>query len=278
HAAYNALVKTSRDKVLFYWSMYAAASAIILLTALWLPTEFTVPDRPVIWVHAFLAASFYTLYHLATGVAYSADGGDLSLSYPLSTTGPLYIPLLAYLFLGEIASSQTLIGIGVVFAGAFLIQLRRSGVAKIRRTLRIDGRAARYALLAGFLYSFGAVVDKQGVIASNFFVFTSYVIVFMFLMLTAATLTDPNRRARCLEVLRTTPGTALCGGFLLYGSFYLYRYGLEISDVSQAASIRQVGALFGVLIGVRMLGEPYGLLRLVAAGVIVMGVVLIKTG
>jgi uncharacterized membrane protein len=277
HAAYNALVKTSDQKVIFYWSMYSAAVFLILVLAPMLPPQYVVPEDPALLFYAGLSALFYTLYHLATGKAYASEGGDLSLSYPLSTTAPLYIPVLAYLFFHEIISTQALYGILILFIGAYGIQLRL-GAADAPRRLNRNRQAVRYALLAGFLYSFGAIADKKGVMQANFYVFTSYVILLMFLMLTLTVLADPALRRRWFDAYRSAPGLVLLSGAILYASFFLYRYALETTRVSHAASVRQVSALFAVLIGVRLLGEPYGMLRLAATLVIIAGVVLIKTG
>ena len=70
----------------------------------------------------------------------------------------------------------------------------------------------------------------------------------------------------------------LLGGALLFFSSISYRYGLEISDVSYAAGVRQTATLFGVLMGVFLLKESYGLLRFFASLVIALGIALIKMG
>ena len=43
---------------------------------------------------------------------------DVSIAYPLTTTGPLYIPLWAYVFLGERLTPLGAAGIVVTFAGS----------------------------------------------------------------------------------------------------------------------------------------------------------------
>ena len=278
HASYNALVKTSDHKVIFYWSIYASATAYLLLTAPFLPLSSLLLPYSFVYFLAFLSALFYTLYNLATGRAYSSTGGDLSLSYPLSTTSPLYLPILAYLLFGEVVSVMALVGIMVVFGGASLIQLRPGANRLFALRNALSDPSVSYALLAGFLYSFGAIVDKKGVGDSNFYTFTQWVIFLMFVLLSLAIAINREHRRNWFSAFRDAPARVAAGGILLYSSFFLFRYGLATSSVAQAASVRQASSLFAVLIGVRLLAEPYGRLRLAATAIIVAGIILIKAG
>ena len=278
HASYNALVKTSDHKVIFYWSIYASATAYLFLTAPFLPLSSLLLPHSFVYFLAFLSALFYTLYNLATGRAYSSTGGDLSLSYPLSTTSPLYLPILAYLLFGEVVSVMALVGIMVVFSGASLIQLRPGANRLFALRNALSDPSVSYALLAGFLYSFGAIADKKGVGDSNFYTFTQWVIFLMFALLSLAIAINREHRRNWSSAFRDAPARVAAGGFLLYASFFLFRYGLATSSVAQAASVRQASSLFAVLIGVRLLAEPYGRLRLAATAIIVAGIIFIKAG
>jgi drug/metabolite transporter (DMT)-like permease len=63
---------------------------------------------------------------------------------------------------------------------------------------------------------------------------------------------------------------------ILLASILTYRYGLKVTEVSYATSVRQVNALFGVLLGIFIFRERLGGLRVAAAGVMVVGVAVIK--
>lgn len=278
HASYNALVKTSVRKVTFYWSIYASATVYLLLTAPFLPRTYLVLPHLSLYFLAFLSALFYTLYNLATARAYSSHGGDLSLSYPLSTTSPLYLPLLTYLLFGEVVSITSLAGIAVVFGGACLIQFKPGANRSLTLKHAIRDPSVSYALLAGFLYSFGAIADKKGVVDSNFYAFTQWVILLMLGLLSLAIAVNREHRRNWLSAFQEAPAHVAAGGFLLCASFFLFRYGLDTTSVAQATSVRQISSFFAVVIGVRLLAEPYGRRRLVATAVIIAGIVLIKTG
>jgi drug/metabolite transporter (DMT)-like permease len=262
HAAYSAFVKTSENKTVFIWSMYSFAVIILLAVSPFLSRDFLIPDHKAVILYAALSAFFFTFYNLFAGKAYSSEEGDLSLSYPLSTTAPIYIPVWAYFSLGENISIQALLGISVVVIGTYLIQLN-SSLSHLRlRKVSFGNRAVRYALLAGFLYSFGAIC----------------VIVLMFLYFTGVVLGSRKLRLRMFDSYRNSPFKVMLSGAVLYLSFYLFRYALGIAKVSYAASVRQIAALFGVLLGIYILNEPYGPLRLISTIFIVLGIILIKLG
>jgi drug/metabolite transporter (DMT)-like permease len=278
HASYNFLVKTSNNKTIFIWSMYSFALVIVLTVSPFLPREFLIPGNGTILLYAALSAFFFTFYNIFAGKAYSAEKGDLSVSYPLSTTAPVYIPIWAHFVLGETISLQAISGILTVVMGTYLIQLN-SSIAHFRlKKISFRNKAVRYALFAGFLYSFGAIADKIGVMRSNFFVFTSCVILLMFSYFTAVVLSSSRLRADLFQSYRTSPFRVMLSGVALYISFYLFRYALSITEVSYAASVRQVASLFGVFLGIYILKEPYGRIRLIATLFIILGIVLITLG
>ncbi len=279
HASYNFLVKTSTNKTIFIWSMYSFALVIVLAVGLFLPKEFLIPGNGAVLFYAALSAFFFTFYNLFAGKAYSSEEGDLSISYPLSTTAPIYIPVWAYFGLHETISLQAILGILIVVVGTYLIQLNSSSITHLRLgRISFKNKAVRYALFAGFLYSFGAIADKIGVMRSNFFVFTSCVIVLMFLYFTTVVLSSRSLRSDLLQSYRNSPFKVMLSGVVLYLSFYLFRYALSITEVTYAASVRQVASLFGVFLGIYLLKEPYGRTRLISTLFIVLGIVLIKLG
>jgi len=275
HALYNSLIKTSRHPLVFLWSMFSFAVAVLLVLGLvFAPAAFR--PGPGVFLFAAVASVFYTLYQSFTGLSYGAGRGDLSVSYPLTATGPVYIPLLAYAFIGETVSLQALAGIVTVVVGSVLIQLR-APLGKIRRAgIDLRNVSVRFALLAGFFYSFGSIADKAGISRSDYVTFTSWIVGFMFGWFSLQVLLVPGLRRQMLRCYRLEfPRVALAGLFLL-ASFYLYRHALALTKVSYAASVRMVSVLFAVLIGVLFLKEPYGPLRIVAGLIIIAGVVLIS--
>ena len=277
HSGYNLLIKVSDEKTLYMWSIFSVA-----VTAGWVVGCLMVPGfleiKPAVLLFAALSAAFFTSYHLSAARAYAADEGDLSMSYPLTTLAPIFIPFWAYMILGDSFTVKVIAGIIIATVGTYLIQLK-FGQKRVRfRSLGLESEAVRFALLASFLYSFGGISDKIGVSQKGFYMFTVWLMTMIFIYFTSVVLLNKRIRNRALHCYRNYPLRVLLGGFLLFFSNISYRFGLEATDVSYAAGVRQSATLFAVLMGVFLLKEPYGLFRFIAGLIIALGIVLIKIG
>jgi drug/metabolite transporter (DMT)-like permease len=275
HALWNLLVKRSRHKTVFIWWMFISSTLLFTATLPLLPGPFPLPDRTTLLLGA--GGSFcFVLYHLFNGRAYRS--GDLSLTYPLSQTSMLYVPLWGIWLLGERLSLTGSWGILLVAAGAGAVQMRKLTLGELLRPFRNLGDASvQAALAAGFAYSLGAVADKSGVERYSPLYFT-YILVLFMLILLSANLLRPRYRPHILAEWRENRLLILASGPIMMGSFLTFRYGLSLSPMSYAVPVRQVSVLAGVLIGVVCLGEPCGRVRLLAAALIISGVFLIRLG
>jgi len=275
HAGWNLILKTSRRKLAF--NVFMHGSAIAIFSAWWIASHggIPIPRGPVLLL-ALGGGFFFSLYHMCLTAAY--ERVDVSLAYPLTTTGPLYIPLWAYLFLGERLSAPGLAGIFVVAVGAYLLQMQEiswAGLAFPLRNIRLPG--VLLALSAGVFYSVGAIVDKLGVTVADVFLYTYYLDIVLFLFLLANALLTTSR-THFLEEVRRHWARGMIAGAVLFASFLLYRIGLQMSKVSYATSARQASAIVGVLGGIVLFRERFGRIRLIGAALIVIGVICIKLG
>lgn len=275
HAAWNLILKTARHKLAF--NVFMHASAIAIFSVCWILWQGSIPAPPAPVLFLALAGGFFfSLYHACLTASY--ERVDVSLAYPLTTTGPLYIPLWAYVFLGERLSPLGGAGIVVVFLGAYILQMREAswtGLSFPLRNLRLPG--VLLALSAGVFYSVGAIVDKRGVTVGDVFVYTYYLDIALFLFLLANALVTTDR-AHFLVEFRARWGWCLAAGLVLFLSFTTYRVGLQMAKVSYAVSVRQASAILGVLGGILLFRERFGKIRMVGAGLIAAGVVCIRLG
>ncbi len=277
HSSYNFMFKQSRDKLLFLWSMFSVSILIMTTIGAICGRQYIYPDIKIFILSA-VSALFFTLYQIYTGKAYSLSGGDLSLTYPLSITGPMYIPFLAFIFIGEKISAVTFLGILTAMFGAYAIQLNTSLRNFKLKKLDLSKKHIRYAAFAGFIYSFGAVIDKIGVGNDRFFLYTYWVIIFMFTYMTLNILLKSNLRNKIFKCYKNVPFKVLLSAILLTLSFLSYRYAMQTTSISATAGARQISSLFGVLAGIFVLKESYGAMRFIAALLIVIGIILIKIG
>jgi drug/metabolite transporter (DMT)-like permease len=275
HALWNLLVKQSHDKTIFIWWMFL--SSFSLMSLFMFGSGFGLPElstRSLLLASA--AACCFVLYHWFTGLAYRE--GDLSMTYPLAQTSMLYVPVWGVLLLGETISPFGMFGILLIVLGAYCIQLRQlSSLELLRPFSQLGSRSVQAALLAGFVYSIGAIIDKTGVDDYSAYHFT-YVLVFFMLCIMTLNLLRPNYRGRVLLEWQNNRKLVLCSGPVMLASFLSFRYGLQLAPVSYAVPVRQVSLLIGVLIGLLFLGESCGRIRLASSGLILIGVICVWHG
>lgn len=275
HALWNLLVKRSRDKTVFIWWMFLVAGALLNIAHLLDVRPFPAPS-PKMLLLAMGGGLCFVLYHLFCGRAYR--GGDLSLTYPLTQTSMLYVPLWGFFYFQEPLSTAGIAGILLVAFGTYCIQFRSfCGAEMLRPFLCLGNGSVQAALAAGFIYSFGAVIDKQGVSEYSPLHFTYVLVMFMFLFM-SLNLMRPRYRGRVLEEWRLNRTQVLISGPVMMGSFLSFRYGLQLTPLSYALPLRQLSLLFGVSIGVLFLRERCGAIRLASVLIILLGIFFIRLG
>lgn len=275
HALYNLIIKQSRNKNVFIWWMFFCSTALFTALMPFLPGAFIRPDAGIALLVA-AGAFCFVLYHLFTGRAYQS--GDLSLSYPLTQTSMVYVPLWGVLMLGEQLSRPGLWGVMVVFTGGYLLQMRRLSMQELLRPFgSLVEPSVQAALAAGFVYSLGAIVDKIGVTSYPPLYFT-YLLVVSMLALMTLNILRPCHRSQIISEWRVNRVLILTGGPLMMASFISFRYGLALSPMSYAVPVRQSSIVAGVLIGALILGESCGRIRFAASLLILAGICLIRFG
>lgn len=253
-------------------------SAITLFSFLFLIVRGAIPLPSLHFFLFTLAAGFFFfLYHLCLTVSYETT--DVSLAYPLTTTGPLYIPLWAYIFLGEHLSWMGGVGIIFVVSGAYTIQMKQISLKGLFEPLvHLKNPGVCLALAAGFFYSIGAVVDKKTVTGNDVFIYTYYLDIVLVSFLILNNFLGGGEKTDFLSEFKESWMKILLAGTILFGSFLTYRLGLKVAKVSYAASTRQVSTIFGVLVGLFLFREAFGKIRLTGASLITIGIILIKFG
>jgi uncharacterized membrane protein len=272
HALWNFLLKRSADKLVFMW--WALVISGVFLTALWLPVRTgwgRIP--PLGWLCLTGSTLFHGFYLVALTRAYGE--GDLSIVYPLVRSAPVLVVIWAALFLGERFTSLGLAGIAAATAGVYLLQRcddpARGSVFSLQTLRR---RPARLALLGALLLSLGSVIDKVGVGLVHPFL---YAVLFVDMMVLFFAIVVLGRRSRqgLLAQWSVHRRRLVVSGTLGVPSYALVLLAMSLSQVGYVLVVRQLSVVFGVLLGILMLRERCGALRLTAAAMICAGVVMI---
>lgn len=275
HVLWNSVLKTCKDKISAIFLMMCVT--VVGLTAFLLLFH----DTPFLFVPsamytALAAGFFFFLYQYF--VALSLERGDLTLVYPLTVTGPVYIVFWSYLFLNESISPAGAAGIALIIYGAVSIQ--RGGFLirpRFKKGPKTTNAGVLTALAASFFYSFGAVADKLGVMTGDTFIYTFHLSFYMLIFHLVRVIWQ-RQTLQVISEMKYNPKSILLGGIIMLLSFITFRLGLEEAQASYASALRQVSTLFGICIGFLFFKERVGLSRILSSILIVAGAILIKIG
>jgi drug/metabolite transporter (DMT)-like permease len=216
----------------------------------------------IVWLIAASVAMW--AYHALLIQGYQA--ADLSFVYPLARgIAPLLLTALAFAAIGERITA-------VQFAGVLAISL---GVI----TLGVLGRGGKAGLLyAGLIgtsiaaYSF---LSGAGVRISNdllgFSALLETVTGFGILAYAAAT----RRRLLAPSLVKIWP-TGLLSGVISVAGYLAFLIAANFLPIGPVSAMRECSALFGVLIGVLVMKEPFGTFRIAGAVLMTGGIILLS--
>ncbi len=272
HSSWNLLLKRSSDKEVFVWWLLVAGS--ILLAPLGGILLWQNPIGQSGWWLVLTTIVLHILYFVLLGRGYTQ--GDLSLVYPIARgVGPMLIPMLAVIILGENIELPAIIGVAAIVLGIYTISWWGNFHQLIGQPLAIlKNPGTRYAILTGLTITCYALVDKKGVAHVQPFLYMYLMTLGSAAGLAPYVLGKQGWKAAQLE-LRINSLPIIVAGLLTYLAYGLVLTAFSWSRVSYVAPAREVGIVFGVLMGVFILKEPFGRGRLIGSSVIVLGLVLI---
>jgi drug/metabolite transporter (DMT)-like permease len=163
----------------------------------------------------------------------------------------------------------------VIVAGIYTVSWWGNFRHLVRRPLAfLTSGGTRYAFLTGLTITVYALIDKRGVAHVHPFLY-------MYLMMLGSALgLAPYMLRKLGWPLILREGQANLIGIAAAGLLTFLAYGLvltafSLSRVSYVAPAREIGIVFGVLMGVFILKEPFGGGRLFGSSLIVLGLALI---
>ena len=272
HASWNALLKADRSDRLATFGVIMTTGTLMGVCA--------VPFLP--WPEAaawkYLAASIiiHVAYYTFLLKAYSY--GDLSHTYPIARgMGPLLVAMVSGQLIGEHLRLQDLAGVVMLTCGlvALAMPLKVAALSPGGR----HGLATLFAVLtgvtiAGYIIADGLGVRAAGSTFEHRIAYIAWLCVLEgpWLLVLAFALRPQSVRAH----LRLNWWKGVIGGLIANTGYGVAIYALVLGPMAHVAALRETSVLFGALIGTLLLGEPFGLRRVAAAGVIVMGLILMN--
>lgn len=280
HVLWNSCLKKCKDKPTAVFLMMTVTVCCFAtgIISFYPVKELFVPSAIVT---ALGAGFFFFLYQYFVALAY--EKGDLTLVYPLTVTGPVYIVIWSYFLIGEHITLTGAVGIVLIIYGAVTIQSGNFMIFSNMATIFEEKKSSLtesgiiFALAAAFFYSFGAVADKMGVMSGNITIYTFHLSIYMTLFHLLRIISQCHISHIVTEI-KLNPIAIILGGIVMLFSFITFRIGLQDALASYASALRQVSTLFGILIGFFIFRERINIRRVISSLIIVAGAVLIKLG
>jgi uncharacterized membrane protein len=269
HATWNLLAKRASGGAAFVW-LFTTCSAVFYAP---LAVGAVLVLRPTIGAVELLfivgTAVLHLAYYLLLQRGYRV--GDLSFVYPLARgTGPILATVGAIAILGERPSALALVGAALVATGIIILIGRLSHDRHLRE-------AMLFALATGALIAAYTLWDKYAVSSLSIPpLLLNWANDFGRALLLTPVIR--GRRDQIKEVWRTHRPEVLGVAILSPVAYVLILVALTFSPASYVAPAREVGILFGAMLGIRYLYEAHWQRRLIGASAIVAGVVALAIG
>jgi drug/metabolite transporter (DMT)-like permease len=271
HATWNFLAKRVGGGPPFLW-LFALLSAVIYLP---LAVLIIVIQKPFFGVSELMviigSSLIHLLYFLTLQKGYQV--GDLSVVYPLARgTGPTLSTLAAVLFLGERPSYVAMSGALFVVIGVFLLA-GGEGFSVKKGLVKGVG----FGVLTGMLIASYTLWDKHAV--SRLFIppllmdYCSTLGRILFLSPVAL-----HRRNEVLKIWSSHKWETIGVAALNPLSYILVLTALVKTPVSYIAPLREMSILIGTVMGARLLAEEGARKRLLAAGMMLLGISALAIG
>jgi len=237
-----------------------------------------------LWVIILFSGIIHAIYILALSTAY--EKGEISYVYPIVRSAPAFVPIAAFILLGEKVSIYG--GIGITIVVCCIITLLLQGRLQkddsiIKVFFRKENAWAFVTLGTVVIYS---IVDKAGMLALHqveelpariqavlyFFLETTicYLIYWVFMLKSQKEIQWSVWKHEWLRIVLAAFGTMT--------SYTLILHVMKTEKLSYIVTLRQSSVLFAVFIGWFYFREPYFRLRLLISLFMIFGFYLVANG
>ena len=262
HAVWNALVKSSADRLieLTALNLAAGAAALVLLPFVGLPGSESVP---------FLLGTtlVHTAYYALLLLSYARGG--LSLVYPVARgSSPIFVAAVSGIVLGETLGTMQWLGVALIAAS--ITSLAFSGGVR-----SLSSQAIGFSLATGVSIATYTLIDGAGARVSTS---ASSYIVCLFVLNAFPLLVAPflMRRGVALERFRAQWKTAALGGVLSFVAYGLAIWAMTRGTIALVSAVRETSVVLAAVIGAKFLHEPFGRWRVVASVGVATGIIVLR--
>lgn len=264
HAGWNALIKVGLDP-LSTTTLISVGSGIVALAL----SPFVGAPAWAAWPWLAASVAIHLVYFAALIESYRT--GDLGQVYPIARgSAPLMTAAITSIFVGEKLSVLGWAGIVALVAGVLLLSARGG-----RHLAEIDRRAIGFALFTALTICAYSVVDGIGArLSANPNAYSVWLFIGIAVVMVPYALYRDGRDV--VPAMHRFWLRGFAGGALQVFSYGIAIWAMTVAPIAIVATLRETSVLFGAAIAVVVLKEPLRAARVLAACLIVCGLILIR--
>ena len=264
HAGWNALIKVGLDP-LSTTTLISIGSGIVALAF----APLVGMPASEAWPWLFASVVIHLVYFASLIESYRT--GDLGQVYPIARgSAPLMTAAVTSIFVGEKLSALGWTGIVALVTGVLLLSARGG-----RHLAEIDRRAIGFALFTALTICAYSVVDGIGArLSANPNGYSVWLFIGIAGVMVPYALYRDGRDV--IPAMQRFWMRGFAGGALQVLSYGIAIWAMTAAPIAIVATLRETSVLFGAAIAVVVLKEPLRAVRVMAACLIVCGLILIR--
>lgn len=271
HAYWNYLIKCSQNKHVFTALSKFAEISIFSIPAIYFfrTTDFKIEFLLLVAVAAII--TFLNYYFLSSAYKY----GDLSLIYPVSRSSIIFLPVLAFYFIGEQIDLFGITAIVLILLGTFIMHIESFNMHGVNTVLKkISNKGSLYAILAAFSVACYTLWDKVSITKMHPFLYFYLYTLLVAILYNSISIVKFGRYEIKKE-WHLNRWNIIKVGFFNSFTYILVLMALTMSKATYVGGLRQLSIVIGVIFGYKFLGEKLGIPKIVGVLISVIGAFLI---
>jgi len=282
HSYWNILTQSSNNSQCF--SALKGIWIIFLAGVYFLFNGFPFNIVYELFIWALFSGILHGFYILSLSRAYSTE--DISYVYPIARSAPVFVPLFAWLFLGEKISLLIIIAALFIISAIYILHFDKKLIQGLKKMYVATGHNdMRWTFITLALVVSYSLVDKKAMDKYMFYYpeqpFTNGLTFFFLEAIIGFIICN-------IYIFKKFPLEKIIQNWSLdWRKCFLaavattFSYGLicvvlQFEKLSAVVSLRQMSVLMVVYWGCWKLNEPYGRQRILAGLLVILGVILIS--
>ena len=258
HALWNIIIKSLKN------SLVGVAVKVFFQSVIFTPIIFFVPlPEGITWFYLIASALLHSLYFILLGIMYNRE--DLTFIYPVARgCAPVFVTILSLIFLKDAIPFFGIVGIVIASLALILISANNLSTNIALKTIGIS-------IFIAFIISIYTFTDGAGVrsvdnsatyIVWNFFFGGWISISYVYL----------TKKKALFSLKPKELFLIICATIISFSAYAIIIWSMKYEPIGFVASMRESSIIFASLVGLVLLREKIGYIRIISGVLFFIGV------